>query len=315
MASFERTTFWQREFLATEQLPADYLRVIREVLQPVSAWLQNTRTGNHPLLVGINGAQGTGKTTLARALTRVLDNTFDCSTVHLSLDDFYLTREQRRALAQSTHPLLMTRGVPGTHDIDMAQETINQLHHANPRRPVALPRFDKSRDERVPVAEWPLVDRPPDIILLEGWCVATPAQDEALLKYPANRMEAEEDRDQRWRRWVNRQLEAVYQPLFRRLDRLIMLRAPSFHAVYEWRCLQEDRLAARLDTVADDPGLTLMEHEEVRRFLQHYERLTRHALHALPALADLVLYLDAKHRITATTPSLAALGNSNGDPL
>lgn len=304
MHAFPPEPHWQREFLTAEQLPDDYLQIIREVLLPVSSWLQSLRTDRGPLLVGINGAQGTGKSTLARGLAQMLEETFDCSTVNLSLDDFYLTRAQRQSQADAIHPLLMTRGVPGTHDIAMAQEIIDRLQHAAPGDPVAIPRFDKSRDDRMPADGWPVVTRQPDIIVLEGWCVGTPPQDETALQYPANRMEAEDDRDGRWRSHVNRQLREVYQPLFRRLDRLIMLKAPSFHAVYEWRCLQEDRLAARLNTPVDDSELKLMDREGIRRFLQHYERLTRHALRVLPPRADLVLHLNARHVVTRMAPAL-----------
>lgn len=178
---------------------------------------------------------------------------------------------------------------------------------ASEDHPVALPRFDKSRDDRAPEASWPRVTRRPDIIVLEGWCVGTPPQDEQALEFPANRMEAEEDRERCWRSYVNRQLADVYPSLFRRLDRLIMLKAPSFHAVYEWRCRQEDQLAATLGTTTDDDRLQLMDHEGIRRFLQYYERLTRHALRILPSIADLVLHLDGQHRITAITPPLPAV--------
>lgn len=298
---------WQRDFLSSERLPEHYERVFRDILPSLAAWLHRQVRPDRPLLIGMNGAQGTGKSTLARGLSLVLERTFECPAIHLSLDDFYLTRMARRQLADRVHPLLATRGVPGTHDIAMATDTLERLGHASPQRPVALPLFDKSRDDRVPDSQWPIVQRRPAIILLEGWCVGTPPQEDSALPDPVNRMEAEQDTDMNWRRFVNRQLREVYPPLFRALDRLIMLKAPSFSAVYRWRCLQEDRLAEQTAEHGTAAEQRLMDHGGVQDFLQHFERLTRHAFRAVPDMADVVLHMDPDHRITHASPPLDRL--------
>ncbi|MGM0632118.1 MAG: hypothetical protein ACQETO_02990 [Pseudomonadota bacterium] len=303
---------WLRDFLSRERLPDHYERVFRDVLPPLAAWLHGRTQPDRPLLVGMNGAQGTGKSTLAKGLSLVLENTFECPAIPLSLDDFYLTRVERLQLADRVHPLLATRGVPGTHDIAMATDTLKRLGHASPQRPVALPRFDKSRDDRAPDSEWPVVQRRPAIILLEGWCVGTPPQEESALSEPVNRMEAERDTNMHWRRFVNRQLRDVYQPLFRALDRLIMLEAPSFSAVYQWRCLQEDRLSEQIDSHGTAAGHRLMDPGGIRGFLQHFERLTRHAFRTVPDIADVVLHMDPSHRITHASPPLTRLPHRDG---
>ena len=77
-----------------------------------------------PLIIGINGSQGSGKSTLADYLCTMLNERYQLRCVSLSLDDFYLTKLERQQLASQVHPLLETRGVPGTHDIPLALETI-----------------------------------------------------------------------------------------------------------------------------------------------------------------------------------------------
>ncbi len=153
-------------------------------------------------------------------------------------------------------------------------------------------RVDKARDDREPESRWSVVDAPVDLILFEGWCVGAQPQAPGDLATPANALEAEEDADGRWRRYVNDALSGGYQRLFARIDFLALLAAPSFEVVLHWRTEQERQLrAARPDA----PGV--MPDVAIRRFVQHYERLTRHILDEMPALADLLLRLDENRRV------------------
>jgi D-glycerate 3-kinase len=231
-----------------------------------------------PLLIGLCGAQGSGKSTLAQALAARFPH-----MVVLSLDDFYLTRAERIAHAEREHPLFVTRGVPGTHDIGLALATLDALHRGEP---VALPRFDKAIDDRAPKENWPRVTPPYDLILLEGWCVGAVPQGEAELAAPINALERIEDADGRWRTAVNAALAGAYQELFGRLDLLFLLAAPDWQTVGLWREEQEARLR---EAVGEGPGV--MDAAGVARFIQHYERLTRHILDEMPRRADLVLHL------------------------
>ena len=299
-----------QQFLAREQLPAAYADTVREVLQPLAAVLAARSALQPGLLVGINGAQGSGKTTLTRVLGLLLQENHQKNVVTLSLDDFYLTRAERRALAEQVHPLLGTRGVPGTHDVSLMRRALDALagsntpegdrsdssHDSSHYTGVSLPLFDKSTDDRAPQHSWPVAGSRPDIILFEGWCVGLSAQPVEALENPVNNLEANEDGDGRWRRFVNEALTEQYQPLFARLDLLVMLRVPSFYCVLEWRWLQERKM--------DNP---LMDREAVQRFIQHFERLTRHGLQTLPSVADLVLSLDADHQIRDVSPAMATL--------
>lgn len=251
-----------------------------------------------PALAGLSGVPGSGKSTFAAALERLAASR-GVGLLVLTLDDFYLTRDARQRLAREVHPLLATRGVPGTHEIELLGEVLAALPAASPARPVRVPRFDKGRDTRLPPSRWRRVERPPDIMLLEGWCVGVPPQPAAALATPCNTLEREEDADGRWRRWVNAQLAGPYASLWRELEGLIVLQAPGFEVVRGWRAEQErPRLAQAAPHALDDATL--------ERFLMHYERLGRHALRSLPARADLCIVLDRERRVQAIRPSPAA---------
>ena len=209
----------------------------------------------------------------------------NCRVLTLSLDDFYLPRCDRQGLAREVHPLLATRGLPGTHEIGLLRQSLESLLTGNQCR---LPRFDKSRDERVDDAEWVLA-QPADIVILEGWCVGCAPEPEAALAQPINELEATEDAQALWRRYVNTQLAGDYASF----DCLVMLQAPSLAAVLEWRTLQEHKLA-RIQS-----GEGVMDDNTIKRFVQHYERVTRHCLGELPARADYVLRLARDHRVAA----------------
>ena len=250
------------------------------LLAPIRARLEG-RT--YPFVLGLSGLQGSGKSTLAARLVKCGQG---FGTVALSLDDFYLSRTERNALARRVHPLFATRGVPGTHDLARLHATLDALVVASPAQPAWLPRFDKGRDEPVPSDQWQMVTTAPALIVLEGWCLGLPAQSEAALGEPVNALERDEDADGRWRRHVNAQLQGPYAGLWRRLDHLVLLAAPSFDVVERWRGEQEQALRRAVAPQAMDAA-------SLRRFIAHFERLSRHALAVLPALADAVVMLDA----------------------
>ncbi|HEX7112003.1 MAG TPA: kinase [Mizugakiibacter sp.] len=255
------------------------------LLRYCAARIARTR---RPFLLGISGLQGSGKSTLAQALLREARRQ-GLRAVALSLDDFYYGRRARAALARRVHPLFATRGAPGTHDVALLARTLDALAGATPRRPARLPRFDKGRDTRRPPSRWPLVAETPQLIVLEGWCLGLRPQRADALSVPANALERREDADGRWRHAVNRALR-TYQPLWRRLDALALLAAPSFAVVRRWRGQQERALRRRGAPRAMDAAA-------LARFIAHYERLSRHALATLPARADVRIVLDRDRRV------------------
>lgn len=283
-------------FIAEQQLPQAFRQVAENHYQPLGQWLvdRHRRHGN-TLVVGINGSQGSGKSTLAAFLLQWLRENAGLHAVCLSIDDLYLTRQQRTALAQRVHPLLQTRGVPGTHDTDLGIEIIEALKSLRAGQQQSIPRFDKANDDRADASAWSTIEGPVDIILFEGWCVGSLAQNEAELQTPVNALEADEDAAGHWRQYVNTQLAGPYRQLFALLDCLVMLKAPDFDCVYRWRLEQEQKLAQR------SSGSQIMNAQQIQRFIQHYQRITGANLATLPPAADVLLTLDIQHQVVSSS--------------
>ncbi|NOQ51803.1 MAG: hypothetical protein GQ578_06275 [Desulfuromonadaceae bacterium] len=279
--------------LALHQLPGKLAAELPRLYLPLAAWLNQQRPESGPLLVGLNGSQGSGKSTLCRLLKWILEAAFNCRTGIISIDDLYLPKAARRKLADQVHPLLATRGVPGTHDVPLGLELFSQLKQGTTGARLAIPRFNKATDDRFPQEDWDQVTTPVDLILFEGWCVGATAQADEELAEPVNRLELKEDSDGSWRRYVNAQLQGPYRELFDQLDLLLMLKIPTWEIVYHWRKRQEEQLAAK------QGGSGIMGEVALHRFIMHYERLTKHQLRVLPDVADLILSLNQQQRVTA----------------
>ena len=284
-------------FLKEHCLPQSFLKTADEWYVPLAERLaKHHAVAGRTLLIGVNGSQGSGKSTLAALLTQLLAENFGLKAIDLSIDDFYLTRQSRLSLAEKIHPLLATRGVPGTHDVFLMNVTLEQLSRKN--HEVSIPRFDKARDDRYPENEWDKVSAPFDIVIVEGWCLGTQAQtDEELLK-PVNDLESREDPDGSWRRYVNQQIEERYQDIYQMMDVWIMLQAPSFECVYRWRLEQEQKLAASL--LQGEQKNRVMTATQIKRFVQHCQRLTEHSLKQLPGRVHYLFSLDADRRIVSS---------------
>ncbi len=279
-------------FLATHQLPSSYAEIAQKWFIPLAKRvLEHQKSATSPFIIGINGCQGSGKSTLTSFLEAYLSSVHQRSVVVLSIDDFYLDQSARRALAIKVHPLLSTRGVPGTHDIALALHTFRQLEKG---LTTSLPRFNKATDNPFPKEQWPVISHKPDFIILEGWCVGVSPQPNPQVKRPINHLEEVEDSLGIWRAFVNTELAGEYQVLFNKINYQVMLKAPSFDCVYRWRLEQEHKLA-QLSHI-DRTGI--MSDEEVANFVQHYQRITEHALQTLPDACDTVFTLDPNRNIT-----------------
>ncbi len=277
----------------SESFVESFMRWYAGVVQHLATW---ARTCARPPILGISGCQGSGKSTLATLMTQTMCEVHGVAAVALSLDDFYLTKDERRQLGVDIHPLLTTRGVPGTHDIPLLLKTIEQLRAGGSG--VSIPVFDKASDDRAATHNWRTHNEGADLIFLEGWCVGLSPQPASRLQSPVNRLEREQDTDLVWRRAINQQLSGSYATLFAELDALLFLQAPHFNAVLEWRWEQEQQLSARYQlahSVERDP--TMSRHAIVH-FISHYQRLTEHALATLPQQADYVWALAEDRSVT-----------------
>jgi D-glycerate 3-kinase len=250
--------------------------------QSIMGWLVPGET----LIVGLCGTQASGKSTASAQLAAHF-RAQGLSVGVLSLDDLYLGRAKRADRARAVHPLLATRGPPGTHDTALGIATLDAAKRGVP---VLLPRFDKRADAPMPACDWPLLDGRCDLVLFEGWCVGAVPVPEALLAQSVNPLERDEDADCIWRQYWNAHLAGATAELFARIDRLAYLRPPSFETVFGWRCEQEHRYLA-----LDDPAgaAAAMTDAEVARFISHYERLTRWIMDEMPGRADLLIQLGA----------------------
>jgi D-glycerate 3-kinase len=285
---------WLERLIHDERLGDDFAAEVGRLHAPLAARIAAVAMGP-AFVVGICGPQGSGKSTAVRVVAALLEAR-GLKIAVLSLDDLYLPRGDREALARDVHPLLRTRGVPGTHDVALGLAVLDGLAGEGE---TVLPRFDKASDDRAPVEGWPVVAGPVDVVLFEGWCVGARPEPPAALAKPVNALERERDPDGTWRAYVNAALAGPYRGLFARLDMLVLFTAPDFETVLAWRREQEAKLRARL-AGAGQGADHAMSDEAVAVFVQHYERLTRHIARETPARADLVVALDKDRRSSTT---------------
>lgn len=274
------------------RLPETFQLIVENIYLPLSEILNNHANAvSKTTFISINGCQGSGKTTLTTFLKAILEKYFDKSVAIISLDDFYLKKHERVELSQTVHPLFITRGVPGTHDLALMEDTIGQLLHSHP---VNLPVFDKLTDDRLEPGQWIKQD-PAEIVLFEGWCNSSPTQEDKDLVNPVNDLEREEDKDAKWRTYANDMLKKYNSNVFNSADVNLMLLAPGFDNVYQWRKNQEDKLA--INSKGSDKKV--MDSAQLKRFIQHYERITRHSIDTMPEeVADIVIPLSDKQHLT-----------------
>lgn len=274
-----------KEFVDEQRLGQGFIEVARKWFVSVAQEVELHASGavKRPFFLGVNGCQGSGKTTLCAFIEKYLNDVCQLKTVTMSLDDFYLTRRQRQILGQH-HPLFKTRGVPGTHDTKLLKSVLDDLNAGKSTR---IPRFCKSTDDRFEESQWELVEGDVDVVLFEGWCWGVNPQSEQELRFPINDLELQFDPKGDWRHSVNRCLEKHYLPLYKTMDKWLMIVAPSFGSVYKWRLQQEHKLRD-----SDQTGEHIMTDSQIENFIQYFQRLTLHAIQTLPSQCDWLLKVD-----------------------
>ena len=294
------------KFIDKHKLDQKYLDKATKYYEPMADSFIANKPSNQPVIIGVNGCQGSGKSTLSDFIGTYIEDQSDYKTVVFSLDDFYYTREIRQQLSKDIHPLLATRGVPGTHNATLLQYVVNQLKY---QQPVYIPQFNKALDDVEPKENWLEITEPVDFIIIEGWCLGVPAQSDAELVTPINDLEKTEDAAGVWRHYVNESIKKDYQPIYDFIDHWVVLKAPKFDTVYTWRKEQEDKLKEKLKNATAEEKSNLMSDEQVLRFIQFFERLTVHGFETLPNISQFCFELDNEREISMKTEVLEEAGN------
>lgn len=241
------------------------------------------------IIIGISGGQGSGKSTITNILKLILKKKYSLTVSNFSIDDFYKTRKIRQKMSKNIHPLFMTRGVPGTHDIKLVINCLKSLKKRSFKK-ISIPRFDKASDDRLIKKKWTTIKKKPDVVIFEGWCVSARPQSDKKLKKPINSLEKDFDKDLFWRRTVNLELKNNYKKAFKLIDKKIFLKVPNFSYVFKWRKLQERKLKFK------SSGKNIMSNTQVKKFIMFYERITKQMIKDLKH-NDIVISLDKNHRL------------------
>ena len=268
-------------------------RIIKSFLIPLCFWISNKANKKKPYFVGLAGGQGTGKTTISSLIKIILTKYFKLKVFRISIDDFYKTRKERTNLSKRVHPMLLTRGVPGTHDINMMLNFFRKAKSKNFKR-IKLPTFNKAIDDRFSKKYWYDLRNKPDVIIFEGWCVGAKPEKNITLKKTINSMEKAKDQKQIWRKYVNQQLKSKYKNLYSQLNCLIYLKAKNFSLLQKWRLKQERKLWLKSKK---NSNLKIMGRGDVINFMQTYQRITQNMFRYMPKHASIILNLNSNHQI------------------
>ncbi len=267
--------------------------MIKNFLIPISFWIAKKAVNKKPYFVGLAGGQGTGKTTTSSIIKIILEKNFKLKVFKISIDDFYKTRKERIALSKKVHPMLLTRGVPGTHDINMMLDFFKKSK-AKKFKKLKLPNFNKAIDDRFPKNKWNKINRRPDIVIFEGWCVGARAETNNTLKKSINSMEKAKDQKHIWRKYVNQQLQTKYKKLYSQLNCMIYLKAKNFSLLQKWRLKHERKLWLK----TKKKGVhKIMSKRDVINFMQTYQRITQNMFKNTPKYASIIVNLNSNHQI------------------
>ena len=268
-------------------------KMIKNFLIPICFWIFKRKPKNKIYIIGLAGGQGTGKTTISSLIELILSYYFKLNVFKASIDDFYKTRKERLKLSKTKHPLLLTRGVPGTHDIDMLNKLFSNIKKTK-FRTMLIPKFDKSIDDRYNKKFWYKIKKKPDILILEGWCVGAKPEKENTLYTPINKLEKNLDSKNKWRLHVNNQLKNKYAKLFNQMHILLYLKAKNFNVLKSWRIKQEKKLKLKNKNKKNNK---IMNNLEVLNFMMTYQRITQNMFKITPKHSSIIIDLNNRHQI------------------
>ena len=255
------------------------------ISQYIAPIINNINTSKDKKFI-ITGSQGAGKSTLAILFKLALEKIYKKKVMLLSIDDYYLSKKKRTKLSKKIHPLLITRGVPGTHDIIALKNDI--INFQQKKFPITTPTFNKLKDD---VSIKKKIIKNAEILLLEGWCCGTPSINKEYLIENINSLESKLDKNKKWRQFYNSQLKREYKKVFSLFDQQIYIQPPSFNYIIKWRYAQEKNNALK------SRRKDFMNKNDLQAFIQHYEKLTKWMMKTMPAKADILIKIDGNQKI------------------
>ena len=288
------------KFIKSQETKADKFKnkekMIKSFLIPLCFWISKNADNKRPYFVGLAGGQGTGKTTISSLIKIILSKHFKLKVFRISIDDFYKTRKERINLSKRVHPMLLTRGVPGTHDINMMLNFFKKSKSKKFKR-LKLPTFNKAIDDRYNKKKWYDLKKRPDVIIFEGWCVGAKSEKNTTLNKTINSLERAKDQKKIWRKYVNHQLKSKYKNLYSQLNCLIYLKAKNFSLLQKWRLKQERKLWVKSKVKSK-----IMSRGDVLNFMQTYQRITQNMFRNMPKYASVIFNLSLIHISEPTRP-------------
>jgi D-glycerate 3-kinase len=278
----------QKQLGITE--PNQILRTLENLWLPLATRLAEERKVlERPLIQGILGGQGTGKTSLTKVVSLILAH-LGYNTLGISIDDLYKTFAERQHLKQED-PRLARRGPPGTHDVKLGIELLEQLRQPHQKYPIAIPRFDKSLHNGEGDRIAPQLVEQVDIVLFEGWFVGVrPVPDETVFNHAPYPIVTPEDRQ--FARDMNQRLKE-YLPLWERLDSLIVFYPKDYHWSKQWRWEAEQKMIAS--------GKSGMSQEAIYQFVEYFWKALHPELFITPLTLNpdiaLVIEINQDHSV------------------
>ncbi|MGB3642714.1 MAG: glycerate kinase [Rivularia sp. (in: cyanobacteria)] len=234
-----------------------------------------------PFIQGILGGQGTGKTTSCKIISLILSQ-LKYNVLSLSIDDLYKTY-QARLILQQHDPRFIWRGPPGTHDVDLGLNILDNILQR--QTTISVPRFDKSLHSGNGDRTLPETVENIDIVLFEGWFVGVCPINPAAFNTPPLPIITEADKA--FARDINDLLHD-YLPLWQRLDSLIVLYPTDYRLCLEWRKQAEHQMKAR--------GKTGMTDSQILYFVNYFWKALHPELFIKPLIkspsVDLVIEIN-----------------------
>jgi D-glycerate 3-kinase len=257
-----------------QELDADVHRALDILLPKIKRQLEKSEK---PIILGISGLQGSGKSTWASRVVDILSLQHGLHAIAISLDDLYKTHIDLVAQHNKDleNNLYKTRGQPGTHEEQLAARFFRELEAFRGEGEMKIPSFDKSKfngeGDRAPESDWPIITRKPDVVVFEGWCMG-------FQPLPASEIEAKHklaldgllpvntpaQHQLKHLLEVNKNLSQYCDAFMgpQHFDFFIHLDTDDLQNVYTWRLQQEHKMIEAKGSGMSD--------EQVRAFIDGY---------------------------------------------